>query len=181
VQTLLEYLPLYFRYVTARPVRARLAPLAVVLSLLLPAMAPAAERTVLKLYTVGATTPTRSFTLAQLKMLPAATIETDLPESLQIRGHHVWTGVPLEAVAGLLGGDAVTLRLTALNDYSITIPLDDIRTYKPVLAYNRDGQDITIRDKGPLIVIYPFGRYPQLEQQVYLNRTIWQVGEIRAE
>lgn len=148
--------------------------------LLMPGNSMAAERVVLKLYAAGADTPTRSFTLTELKALPAASIETDLPEALQIAGHHVWAGVPLGALIPLLGTGVHEIQLTALNDYSISIPVADIETYQPLLAYSRDEQDIAIRDKGPLIVIYPFGRYPELEQQVYLNRTIWQVGEIRA-
>jgi len=146
-----------------------------------PGAARADEPAILSLYAAGSDTPLHRYTLAELKALPAATIETDLPEALQIAGHHVWTGVPLDVILAALGGNAAEIRLDALNDYSITIPAADIATYHPILAYGRDGQDIAVRDKGPMIVIYPFDRYPELEQQTYLNRTIWQVDEIRAE
>jgi hypothetical protein len=179
VRTLPQYLQICFRGRIKSPALRQLGWLVLVFTFLLPGTSPAAERIVLKLYAAGATTPTRSFTLSELKALPAASIETDLPEALQIQGHHLWAGVPLSTITPLLGEGVTAIHLGALNDYSITIPVSDIETYQPVLAYSRDGQDIAIRDKGPLIVIYPFGQYPQLEQQIYLNRTIWQVGEIR--
>lgn len=180
MRALLNYLRIYFRSRTNAPALRRLAASVLAILLLLPASASADERVVLKLYAADAVTPLRSLTLSDLKALPAASIETDLPEALQIEGHHVWTGVPLRVILSLLGPGISQIRLNALNDYSITIPVSDIESYNPLLAYSRDGQELAIRDKGPLIVIYPFGQYPELEQQVYLNRTIWQVGEIRA-
>ncbi|WP_445679073.1 hypothetical protein [Radicibacter daui] len=180
MRALREYLQTYFRIENKAAAMRRLILVTLAGMLLLPGSGTASERVVLKIYAAGTDTPTHSFTLSELKALPPTSLETDLPEALQIRGHHVWTGVPLGALTPLLGPGVSEIRLTALNDYSITIPVSDITTYQPILAYSRDGQDIAIRDKGPLIVIYPFGRYPELEQQIYLNRTIWQVGEIRA-
>jgi hypothetical protein len=141
----------------------------------------AQEPVILTLYAAGSDTPLRQYTLSDLKALPVASIETDLPQALQIEGHHVWSGVPLEVIFAALGPHVDQISLDALNDYSVTIPAEDISTYRPILAYSRDGQDIAVRDKGPMIVIYPFDQHAELEQQTYLNRTIWQVSEIRAQ
>ena len=49
------------------------------------------------------------------------------------------------------------------------------------LAYRRDGQNLTIRDKGPFILIYPFNKFKKLNQQIYINRSVWQINEIHIE
>jgi len=118
--------------------------------------------------------------LQGLERLPAKEIVTALPPALGMPGEHRWRGVPLRHIVERLGGgEGSPIRLTALNDYTIQIPWSDLVRYDPVLAYQRDGQDIGIRDKGPLILIYPFAAHAPLRQsQEYVNRTIWQVHAV---
>lgn len=120
---------------------------------------------------------------AQMLKLPQRRLRTSLPATLGIGGASEWEGVPLSAVLALLNlpRPPVTVTLRALNGYSVTIPLPDVQRYEPLLAYQRDGHEIAVRDKGPLILIYPFDRHPELNRQVYVNRTIWQVHEIVLE
>jgi hypothetical protein len=35
-----------------------------------------------------------------------------------------------------------------------------------------------VREKGPLFVMYPFDRVPELRNAVYYSRCIWQLREI---
>ena len=35
---------------------------------------------------------------------------------------------------------------------------------------------MSVRDKGPLILIYPFDSHPSLRAQMHFNRSIWQVN-----
>lgn len=121
-------------------------------------------------------------TLDDLRRLPVRRLRTALPASLGMAGASEWEGVPLSALARLGGGASRSLALSALNAYAVTVPAQDLTRYDPVLAYRRDGQDIAVRDKGPLILIYPFDRFPAaLNTQAYINRTIWQVHEITLE
>lgn len=118
--------------------------------------------------------------LQALERLPALDITTALPPALGMAGTHRWTGVPLRhLVEQLGGGERSRIVLMALNDYAVVIPWSDLLRYNPVLAYRRDGQRMGIRDKGPLILIYPFDAHPALQQgQDYVNRTIWQVHAV---
>lgn len=117
--------------------------------------------------------------LKGLEKLPARTIATALPPALGLTGVHHWKGVPLRHLVEMLGGGEHSLiQLTALNDYSIRIPWSDLVRYDPIVAYSRNHQRMGIRDKGPLILIYPFDGNPQLQTQEYINRTIWQVNAI---
>jgi hypothetical protein len=45
----------------------------------------------------------------------------------------------------------------------------------------RDGNFITVREKGPLFIIYPYDSDPQLQSQTYYTRSAWQVSEIIVE
>lgn len=136
---------------------------------------PSGERPVLKLQ--PATQPALACDMQALEGLPAREIVTALPEALGMPGKSRWRGVSLRQLVEMLGGtEQHQIELTALNDYSVRIPWSDLVQYDPILAYRRDHQQIGIRDKGPLILIYPFDRHPRLQKQDYVNRTIWQVN-----
>lgn len=121
------------------------------------------------------------FSMDDLHRLPARQVRTALPASLGMASASDWEGVPLSHLVTLTGTAPRSLALTALNGYAVTVPAQDLTRFDPVLAYRRDGHEITVRDKGPLILIYPFDRHPALNRQVYINRTIWQVHEIVLE
>lgn len=124
--------------------------------------------------------PSASCDLAALERLPQKTLSTRLPASLGLSGTHRWSGVPLSHLARQLGaGPQSAIHLVALNHYAISVPMSDLQRYDPVLALRRNGERIGVREKGPLMLIYPFDAHPELETQEYLNRSIWQVNEIR--
>lgn len=64
----------------------------------------------------------------------------------------------------------------ALNDYSTNIPIADFTQYGAILAMKRDGAYLTVRDKGPLFVVYPYDSDAELRQQKYYGRSAWQVA-----
>ena len=70
------------------------------------------------------------------------------------------------------------LRCTALNDYRVEIPLDDVRRFDVVVAHLFNGKPMSVREKGPLFVIYPFDEQPQLRTTTYFSRCIWQLKAI---
>jgi hypothetical protein len=68
--------------------------------------------------------------------------------------------------------------VTALNDYSSDIPFSDIAKYNVILATKQNGQYMSVRDKGPLFIVYPFDSDPELKHQTYYGRSVWQVSRI---
>lgn len=145
----------------------------------LSAQNPAAERVVLTLAVLGQPQFQRQYTLADLQALPTISRRSVLPEDAQV---HDWQGVRLSTLLdGIERHGARRLRIEALNDYSALIPLSDLDTFDPILAYWRDGEAIAIAERGPLFIIYPMVEHPELCTQLYFNRTVWQVNRITLE
>ncbi|SFO33705.1 hypothetical protein SAMN04487859_12817 [Roseovarius lutimaris] len=74
-----------------------------------------------------------------------------------------------------------TLKMTAVNDFSVEIPVDDILDYDVILALRRNGETMSIRGKGPIWVIYPMDDHPELVAPQYNDRLIWQLTGIKIE
>ena len=47
-----------------------------------------------------------------------------------------------------------------------------------ILALKRDGQYMSVRNKGPLWVVYPRHAFPELQQAKHNPKGIWQLKEI---
>jgi hypothetical protein len=75
-------------------------------------------------------------------------------------------------------GDVTELAMTALNDYQVVIPVVDVRTWPVIIALKRDGQYMSVRNKGPLWVVYPRHAFPELAQAKHNPKWIWQLKEI---
>ena len=80
----------------------------------------------------------------------------------------------LEAVGAT--GELMVIR--ALNDYAMEVPVADFHRHDVILAMQRDGRALRVRDKGPLFVIYPFDEHPELDNEVFHSRSVWQVKSI---
>jgi len=125
----------------------------------------------------GPSTKTQTFTLRQLAALPSRQITT----STQWHpGPQRWEGISLKALLASIPTTGSSLRVAALNDYAVDIRIADIRKYDPILAYKVDGRYMPVRDKGPLVVIYPYDSLPALNVQYYHNQSVWQVNRISA-
>ena len=120
----------------------------------------------------------KNFTLADIERMPQTALTLTLPKAIGIAGVHAWQGVPVSRLIALSGRKPHSLQVAALNGYSVSVPVEDIQRFNPILALRRDGALISVREKGPFLLIYPFDTFPELNQQIYLNRLVWQVNEI---
>ncbi len=41
-----------------------------------------------------------------------------------------------------------------------------------------NDQPMSVRDKGPLFLVYPFDLNPELYNEKYFSRSVWQIKEI---
>jgi hypothetical protein len=93
-------------------------------------------------------------------------------------GVSTFSGVLLSRLLDRLGADGSRLLTHALNDYAVTIPMEDVRTYAVLLALDQDGRALSVRERGPIWVIYPFSEHPELDDRVHRQRSIWQLTDI---
>jgi hypothetical protein len=113
--------------------------------------------------------------MAMLEALAQHSFTTKTPWFKQRRK---FTGPLLRDVLSLVGAQGTTLRMAALNDYRIDVPSDDARRFDVVLARMVDDKPITVRDKGPLFMIYPFDSDAALRNPLYYSRSVWQLKSI---
>lgn len=116
-----------------------------------------------------------------LAMLDALEQRTTITVTPWYEGEQSFAGPLLSAVLEAAGADGTTLKVLALNDYATDIPADDATSYPVILASRLDGKELSVRDKGPLFVIYPFDLAPQLYNEVYFGRSAWQVKSIEVQ
>ncbi len=115
------------------------------------------------------------FDTAALKALPSASFETT---TIWTDGVQTFEGVPLLALLDHVGAKSGTLRATAANDYAVTIPTSDAVQNGPIVAYLRNGTEMSLRDKGPLWIVYPFEDNPKYQTEEFYSRSIWQLDRI---
>lgn len=118
---------------------------------------------------------TAQFDLAMLDALTQRTTVTDTP---WYEGKRSFSGPLASALFDAVGAQGTMVTVTALNDYSAEIPLEDFVQNPVILASRLDGLELSVRDKGPLFVIYPFDIAPDLYNEVYFGRSVWQVTSI---
>jgi len=87
-------------------------------------------------------------------------------------------GVAFSRLMTEIGATGENLVITALDDYSREIPIEDLVRNKAILAMKRDGQYLSVSDKGPLFVVYPYDSKAELKNEKYYSRSVWQVRRI---
>lgn len=117
-----------------------------------------------------------------------AVFDRELLESLGqkvIETTTVWTdgvnrfeGIPLKTLLDRLGAEGDVMEMTALNEYKVHVERKDL-VYDPILAGRLNGEALSVREKGPLWLIFPWDQYPdELINEEYHSKAIWQVKEI---
>lgn len=145
---------------------------ALVLCLAQPALA---DETVLTLSGAVSQDTPLTFDMAALKDLDATRFETT---TIWTEGTQTFEGVSLATLLDHVGAADGTIRATALNDYAVTIPTADAVADGPIIAYARNGDAMSVRDKGPLWIVYPFDDNQTYRTEEYYSRSIWQLDRI---
>lgn len=115
---------------------------------------------------------TAVFDAEMLKALGEVSFETSTPWT---DGIQTFTGVSLHRLMEELGVTEGTLKATAVNDYAIDIPVSDAVDGGPILAYLQNGEPMSVREKGPLWVVYPYDLKTEYQTEVTFSRSIWQL------
>lgn len=115
------------------------------------------------------------FDEAMLRELGETTIETS---TVWTDGVHKYTGVSLKTLLDRLGVTQGKLEMVAVNDYLVEVPVTDAVDGGPIIAYAVDGAQMSLRDKGPLWLIYPYDSDAKYRTEEIYARSIWQLDRI---
>lgn len=146
-------------------------------TVLLPAQSSAADVPLLVVKGSGSASPV-TFDRDDLEQMGLVSVKTSTPWN---EGVVDFEGVPIEHLLAQAGVSGTTATVTALNDYSVDIPVSDFAQFNVILATRRDGAHMPVDDQGPFFIIYPFDSDPALQGQPYHGRAVWQVKEISVE
>lgn len=162
-----------------------LAPLACALFVAVPALAddlpaPTGEVVLTVTGPLGATNQgdVAAFDLDMLKALGEVSFTTTTPWT---EGAQSFTGVSLEALLKAVEVTEGTLSAKAINDYAVEIPVSDAVTDGPIIAYLQNGNPMSVREKGPLWVVYPYDSKDDYQAEVIYTRSIWQLNNIEVK
>lgn len=114
-----------------------------------------------------------TFSLADLRALPATTLET---ATVVTDGVHRFTGVLMRELLLRLDAEGDSVIASALNDYVVDIPMRDFETFDVIVAYAMDGAALDRADKGPLWIVYPRDSHAKLQDIRYDYRWVWQLS-----
>ncbi|MGG7517329.1 molybdopterin-dependent oxidoreductase [Allorhizobium undicola] len=115
------------------------------------------------------------FDLAMLEALPGRSGRMETP---WVKGMVAYSGPLLREVLKAAGASGRVLVVRALNDYKADVPVSDAETLETILATRQDGKLMPVRDKGPLMLVYPFDLDTKLFTEKYFARSVWQIREI---
>jgi hypothetical protein len=113
-----------------------------------------------------------AFDMAMLEKLPQHSFSTRTPWYPEPRK---FTGVALRDLLHAVGAKGKTLKAIALNDYRVEFPVDDALRGEVLVAYALDDKPMLVRDKGPLVLMFPFDARADLRTAVNYSRAAWQL------
>jgi hypothetical protein len=116
-------------------------------------------------------------TLQQLESMPVTEFETETPWT---EGKTRFKGVRLQMLMEQLGVDSDVIRVKALNQYHADVHWKELSQYPVIIAYEMNGEPMSVRDKGPFWLMFPMSDFPELNTPKHHISMVWQVSEIEA-
>ncbi|MFD1911953.1 molybdopterin-dependent oxidoreductase [Halodurantibacterium flavum] len=116
------------------------------------------------------------FDMAMLRDLPQVSFATN---TIWTEGERSFTGVPLIAVLDAVGAQGDLVIAHALNDYEVEIPIAELEEDVPIIAYEMDGAEMSLRQNGPLWVVYPYDAAIRYRTDTAFARSIWHLNLLR--
>ncbi|MBP0438296.1 molybdopterin-dependent oxidoreductase [Tianweitania sediminis] len=114
-------------------------------------------------------------------MLEALGFESISTKTPWFDGVARFDGVRMDKLMEVVGARGKSVTAVALNDYVTTIPIDDFARFGVILALMRDGEYMSVRNKGPLFIVYPYDSDTELQSQIYFGRSAWQVAKLTVQ
>lgn len=115
------------------------------------------------------------FDMQMLQALPQQSFTTQIrwyPDPVN------FTGPLMRDVLAAAGAKGSKITAAALNDYQTDIPFEDVLKYDVILARLVNGKPMTVRERGPLFIVYPYDTKAELRSELYYSRSVWQLRSL---
>lgn len=117
----------------------------------------------------------REFSLSELDSFEQSAFETTTIWTDEV---NTFSGVSLASILKDMNAVGATLRMTALNDYSVDMPIAEVGEDYPIIATRMDGEVMSVREKGPYWVVFPYDSDPAFQTETTYARSIWQLNRL---
>lgn len=118
-----------------------------------------------------------AFDLTTLDAMPQISFTTT---TLWTDGPITFSGPPLRAVLQEAGITSGPVELMALNDYAVTLVVEELGPQHPIIATRKDGATFGVRDNGPLWLVYPFDTNRAFQDETIFAASVWQLIAVAA-
>lgn len=115
------------------------------------------------------------FDLADLEAMGMTEVQTT---TIWTDGVLTFVGVSLDVLVDRFEVESGTILASAINDYVVQIPVSDAVPNGPIIAYRVNGKEMSVRDKGPLWIVYPYDSNANYRTEVIYSRSIWQLDRL---
>lgn len=95
-------------------------------------------------------------------------------------GPQQFAGPTLASLLEAVGAHGETLFATAINDYTVEIPIAHAQRHRVILAMHLNGAPMRVRDKGPIWIVYPMDA-DEVVENPFDSRMIWQLAHLRVQ
>lgn len=115
------------------------------------------------------------FDQALLDALPQGEFATSTIWTKEVQ---VFSGPTLQGLLNYVGAGPGDVRAKAINDYAISLPRTEVMQDTPIIATRIDGMPFSVREKGPLWIVFPYDRHPRFRTELIYAISVWQLASL---
>ncbi|MBC7479418.1 MAG: oxidoreductase [Pseudorhodobacter sp.] len=116
--------------------------------------------------------------LAMLDALPQVAFTTT---TIWTEGATSFSGPSLTSVLALLQAEPGQITVSAANDYKVTLAGGTITGDAPILATRKNGLLLSLRDFGPIWLVYPYDSSADYKTNLIYAQSVWQMTHLTVE
>ena len=113
--------------------------------------------------------------LEDLDAMPQVSFTTS---TIWTDGLVTFSGVSLKALLADMSAQGGTVEMVALNDYKVEMPMDRLKDGAPILATRMDGETMSVRNKGPYWIVFPYDADAKYQTETTYAWSIWQLNRL---
>lgn len=118
---------------------------------------------------------TAQFDRAMLEALGTHEFTTGTPYT---EGVNTWRGIFLKDLLAKVGANESRLLFEALDLYTWEVTPEFVASHDVLLAFEKDGRTMRVRDKGPIWALFNWDADPSLNNEAVNGASVWQLRTI---